>query len=278
MYYYIVMAFTRILDRFSTMVYDSPLLFRLLQKYWYAWVSRIDKKGEVRFLNYGYSSLSDPHIELRPQDEADRYSLQLYEHVANPAGLKNKDVLEVGCGHGGGAAYIASYLKPKNIVASDINKTAIKFNAKYYKDIPNLRFVVADAHKLPFPDESFDAVINIESSHHYEDFTRFMREVRRILRPGGYLLMACYRKKEKMLNVEEDVRVSGMTIETAEDIVENVVRALDADSKRRLALVQKLAPNISRSVAVDFAGVKGSALYDSFANRDKSYMNYIIRK
>ena len=47
-------------------------------------------------------------------------------------------------------------------------------------------FVHGDAEKLPFPDRSFDAVINIESSASYPHFSRFLAEVARVLRPAGH--------------------------------------------------------------------------------------------
>jgi ubiquinone/menaquinone biosynthesis C-methylase UbiE len=51
-------------------------------------------------------------------------------------------------------------------------------------------FVHGDAQSLPFADESFDVVINIEASHGYPDFPRFLAEVARVLRPGGRFLYA----------------------------------------------------------------------------------------
>merc|ERR1719460_1375102 len=48
-----------------------------------------------------------------------------------------------------------------------------------------LSFVQGDAENLPFPDASFDIVVNVESSHTYPHFDRFVAEVRRVLRPNG---------------------------------------------------------------------------------------------
>ena len=50
-----------------------------------------------------------------------------------------------------------------------------------------------NAESLPFADESFDAVINVEASHGYPDFPRFLAEVARVLRPGGHFLYADFR-------------------------------------------------------------------------------------
>ena len=46
---------------------------------------------------------------------------------------------------------------------------------------------------MPFPDESFDAVINVEASHSYPHFDRFLPEMTRVLRPGGHFLYADFR-------------------------------------------------------------------------------------
>lgn len=45
-----------------------------------------------------------------------------------------------------------------------------------------------DAESLPFPEQPFDAVINIDSAYHYPHHPRFLAEVARVLRPGGHFL------------------------------------------------------------------------------------------
>ena len=50
-----------------------------------------------------------------------------------------------------------------------------------------------NAESLPFPDESFDAVINVEASHAYPHFDRFLPELTRVLRPRGHFLYADFR-------------------------------------------------------------------------------------
>jgi demethylmenaquinone methyltransferase/2-methoxy-6-polyprenyl-1,4-benzoquinol methylase len=52
-----------------------------------------------------------------------------------------------------------------------------------------LETVEADAQRLPFDDESFDAVTMISMLHHVEDRSRALAEARRILRPGGRLVV-----------------------------------------------------------------------------------------
>ena len=54
-----------------------------------------------------------------------------------------------------------------------------------------------DAESLPFADESFDAVINVEASHAYPRLSRFLAEVVRVLRPGGHFLYADFRGRSE---------------------------------------------------------------------------------
>ncbi|QDU31359.1 Phthiotriol/phenolphthiotriol dimycocerosates methyltransferase [Anatilimnocola aggregata] len=53
-----------------------------------------------------------------------------------------------------------------------------------------LSFVVGDAENLPFEDDTFDAVVNVESSHCYRSDPAFLAQVRRVLRTGGHVLFA----------------------------------------------------------------------------------------
>ena len=80
-----------------------PAPIQLFWKVWYQYLSsRVDK--EVIFLNYGFYPPEGNTVDLRPEDEPNRPAIQLYHHVASAADLKDKHVLEVSCGHGGGAA------------------------------------------------------------------------------------------------------------------------------------------------------------------------------
>jgi ubiquinone/menaquinone biosynthesis C-methylase UbiE len=59
--------------------------------------------------------------------------------------------------------------------------------------IPGLTFKSGAAEALPFDDESFDVVINIESSHCYQSIAKFLSSVHRVLRPNGYFAFAEFR-------------------------------------------------------------------------------------
>lgn len=103
-------------------------------------------------------------LPLSESDEPNRYCIQLYHQTASQVDLTGKEVLEVSCGAGGGASYIARNLGPASYTGLDLNPASIDLCRAKHR-LPGLQFVQGDAQNLPFPDESFDAVVNVEASH-----------------------------------------------------------------------------------------------------------------
>ena len=102
-------------------------------------------------------------------------------------------MLDIGCGRGGGAAFVFEHVGPRSLTGLDLAKTAIdNCRARYSR--PGLAFVTGDGEALPFPDGAFDAIISVESSHCYPDMRRFLGEAHRVLRRGGLLLLADFRR------------------------------------------------------------------------------------
>lgn len=269
---------TNVLAKASTRFFYSAVAGRLFTNAWYSLVNKLDTNGEARLLNYGYAELDGAKIDLDPQLESDRYAIQLYHHIAGQVPVHANDVLEVGCGRGGGASYVARVFEPRRYVGLDINKTSIAFDRQFYRAQRNLEFVAGDAHALPFGDDTFDGALNVESSHHYHDLQRFLAEVHRVLKPGGTFVMACFPNGNEPDALRRCLRASQFDCALEEDITANVVRALEIDGARREEAVSRLCPAPLRTFAREFAGTRDSKLYESFASGERTYLNFVLRK
>ncbi len=103
------------------------------------------------------------------------------------ASMEGGRVLEVGCGRGVGARLILQSFDPARVEGIDIDPDMIR-RAQRRVTPPlssRLGFRVGDAQSLPFPDHSMDAVFNFGIIHHLEDWRSGIREIARVLKPGG---------------------------------------------------------------------------------------------
>jgi SAM-dependent methyltransferase len=257
----------------------SPTARQRLIRFWYQMLSRLDTQGIMPLMNYGYADL-DPGarpIALRAEDEPHRYCIQLYHHVASAADLRGRDVLEVGCGRGGGAAYVARHLGPRSLTGLDFSDQAIRFCTARH-GAPGVRFVPGDAERLPFEDASFDVALNVESSHCYRSMERFAGEAYRVLRPGGWLLHADHRYRELLARWREQLTGAGFRVQVERDITRNVVRALDLDHERRRDLIDRHAPRLIRERFARFAGLRGSPIYEGLRSGRLVYHSFVLTK
>jgi ubiquinone/menaquinone biosynthesis C-methylase UbiE len=248
------------------------LMFRV----WYWYVNKVDKDADLLFLNYGYED-SNEKIELDTHDEPNRYSIQLYHRLANAIDLKDKHILEVGCGRGGGLAYVSKRFSPSSALGIDLDKLAVKFGNNHY-NIDGLNFEQGNAQSLTIENNTCDVVLNVESSHRYPNMDQFLSEVYRVLKPDGYFLFTDFRYDHEMPELEETLGSAGLTLLEKQMINENVVEALKFDSDRREKLVKKLSPKLLHKTALNFAGTIGSDTYNKIQSGEYVYFLYIFQK
>ena len=114
-------------------------------------------------------------------------------HFAAPL-VAGRDVLDVACGEGYGSALLAR--SAARVIGADIASAAIAHARACYARQPNLSFCEADCAALPFGDGSFDVVVSFETIEHIAAQQMFLREVRRVLRPDGFVILSCPNKAE----------------------------------------------------------------------------------
>lgn len=254
-------------------VLGSARLRQVLWKFWYPYLTRRLRADDVVFLNYAYEEDPPLGIKLAPADEPNRACIQLYHHVAGQADLRGKRVLEVSCGHGGGASYLKRTFQPASYTALDLNPTGIAFCRQRHQ-IENLAFVAGDAQNLPFPAGHFDAVINVEASHCYPSFSRFLSEVRRVLRPGGAFVYADFRFRSGLAEWENAIAASDLAARGTREINREVLLGMDLNSQRSSELILRHLPTFLHGLGRDFAGVKGSRIYQGLQHGEVSYRSW----
>lgn len=254
-------------------LYSVGKIRRVLWRVWYAFITWRVREGEVLFLNYAFEEDPPQRIPLSAADEPNRTCIQLYHHVASSVPLRDKVVLEVSCGHGGGASYLTRTFQPRKYTGLDLNASGIRF-CRQRHGLSRLEFVEGDAEALPFADESFDAVINVEASHCYASFPRFLEEVARVLRRGGDFLYADFRFAENRAAWETAIASSQLRLKTQRDIGAEVLRGMRQNSARSQALIQQHLPKTLHRLAADFAGIEGSRVYRALQTGELTYRSY----
>jgi SAM-dependent methyltransferase len=229
-------------------------------------------------MNYGFHGPAVPPVPpLDAALEAERCAYQLYHRVAAAVDLAGREVLDIGCGRGGGTAYLARMLGAGQVVGLDLAPAAVRRCRRRYPDA-DLRFQTGDALALPFPDASFDAVINVESAFCYPSRARFYAEVRRVLRDGGHFLYADIFDRRRVRAFEAALGRAGFVIESGASINDGVIAACDRDAGRRRALVDRLCGSrTTRAIAYNFVALPDSFIYRRLASGRRQYRVYRLR-
>jgi SAM-dependent methyltransferase len=263
-----------------TLSEGSSFARRTTSRFFYQYISTLDKDGSITLMNYGYVDL-DPEarpVNLDAKDEFNRYPLQLYHKVASAIDLRGLDVLEVGSGRGGGAAYINRHLGPRSMTGVDYSDKAVAFCQGHLAG-NGLRYLHGDAEDLPFSDATFDAVVNVESSHCYGDMGRFLDEVHRVLRPGGHLLWTDHRPPDRIRALHTNIEQSGFEVVKEENISANVLAAMTVQRERNKALVDNGVAWYARRAFYHFAGVEGTSyIHRHLQSGRLAYLNMVLRR
>jgi SAM-dependent methyltransferase len=111
----------------------------------------------------------------------------LHRYLLAREWCRDKDVLDVASGEGYGTALLAQVAR--RAVGVEIAPDVVDHASGAYK-ANNLNFVVGDARSLPVPDATVDVVTSFETIEHFAEQSRFLNEVKRVLRPGGLFIVS----------------------------------------------------------------------------------------
>lgn len=102
--------------------------------------------------------------------------------MIEPTGGK---ILDIGCADGVFSRVILEKSKAKEVIGIDVLKASVDWAKRHWQD-KRMKFMVADAHKLPFESSIFDAVVALEVLEHVASPRKVLAEVKRVLKKGGY--------------------------------------------------------------------------------------------
>ena len=229
-------------------------------------------------MNYGYHELSGHFISVNT-DEI--YCLQLYHFISSAffkfSDLKGLKLIEIGSGRGGGLKYVTNVFKPHTAIGIDYSQSQVNFSNANNR-LANLKFIQGDAENIPIASDSVDFLINIESSHCYGDFHKFLTEVARVLKKKGNFLYADFMNQKEMEIRESWFGKCGLKVIEKKDVTQNVLLAMELENPRKIEAVKKAFGWFGKKAFSEFIGVKDSIIYNKFAKRETLYLAYHLIK
>jgi len=161
--------------------YDAWTQDKLLERLW----------GE--HIHLGFYPSGKKNIDFR------KAKIQFVHELVKWSGLdtlpKGSRILDVGCGIGGSARILAKYYG-FNVTGITISPEQVKRARELTPPGVNCNFQVMDALDLKFEDGTFDGVWSVEAGAHMNDKIKFVDELLRTIRPGGYLALADWNSRD----------------------------------------------------------------------------------
>src|SRR3989338_1454770 len=124
--------------------------------------------------------------KLRVQKEWHREKL---ENTLSHLDFKGKKILDLACGSGGLTRKLKKNATSSIIFAIDSNEKAVQYARKRDKNISGLMYTAGNAESIPFKDDFFDIVIGLDMLDHVPNYKECMREINRVLKKGGKLVL-----------------------------------------------------------------------------------------
>ena len=227
------------------------------------------------------------------EESPEQAQIKLLDHCSAMVKPLGK-VLDVGCGHGGTAIYLAERFgcDVVGLTLSEKQARIAQANAAA-AGVQTLRFVAADAETYEYPAEAFDVVWTMESSEHFSDKRRYLKNVVRSLRPGGRLLVTAWSGSMERARVravaaaflcpelwtaeayESAMRLEGLEVNHAADLTPGVMRTWKI-CRERTRLARAAHPLLPKTTRAFIGGI--DVILDAYRSGDLTYTVFAASK
>ena len=148
----------------------------------------------------------DSGIDVGHARHAELFAEQLHEISACRA-------IEFGCGNGFNLRLLASQMHDTELLGVDLSEGHVRAANRDSQDLENLSFAVGNYQGLDVADQSFDAVLAVETLCQTADQSLALAEAFRILRPGGRMMVIdCFRNQE-LASFADDLQRAALLVE-----------------------------------------------------------------
>jgi SAM-dependent methyltransferase len=197
-----------------------------------------------------YEAHPFPSIEDKRAKVAAEMPIRLRLLGIGPGDYVGRRVLDAGCGTGEYACWYAS--QGSDVTAVDLSAPSLGRAREYAagQGLENVRFQKQSVLALDFPDASFDYVYSMGVLHHTPDPYGGFRELCRVLRPGGVIVVSLYNRWSRLPHNVKQAVVRGIA---------------GSDPDRRVAWAKRLFPRTCRALQRNRGNDSGAILYDAFA-------------
>lgn len=237
----------------SSLIPQSAWARRLVYELIYAWPGT----WSGTTFNVGMAPV-DPCVLADPQLARDASQIQLYAELfslaqRDAAQWRQSSVLEIAAGCGGGLLYLAKRHEPREAIGVDLSAIAAWRGRRLGLDLRR-----GEATRLPFEEGRFDCLVCVDALN-YLDEERFVREVLRILRPSGQLLLAEMTSHfdEAQARFGRLARTGGFAVAAVRDVSDGVRRSIRERSPRVEKSLARV-PSFLRSRVREMLAAEGS--------------------
>ena len=201
------------------------------------------------FMNDGYASLDSngyPTTGNFPKLEGIhtmcKYQCYMYIELLNQANIDITqplgNLLDIGCGRGGGVSVYKKYFNFDHVVGLDLNPNQINFCKKIHSGI---QFDQGSSMELPYNANSFDIITNVESANYYVDYDAFVKGLNKILKVNGLFLCADTGDQSRVDYIKEIYPHYGFKVKKHINITKNVAVSCAIEKYRMMNHSQVLA-------------------------------------